>query len=299
MSADGHHRLSRREFVDLLGTMALAPLALGANRPIAQSPDRLSAQPPSRPTPIGIQLYTVRDLLARDFQGTLAALAAIGYQEVEFAGLHGHPAEEVRAILDRCGLRAPSGHVGIPQITETLDQTIAEAKTLGHEYLVVPWIDEDARTRDGYRRTAETFNAAALKLRQAGLTLGYHNHWFEFDRLPGGDAGAPSSGYDMLLQYCDPKLVVMELDLYWIRKAGGNALRYLHDFAGRFRLVHVKDMGPDGSMVNVGEGVISWPGLLGAARQAGVRHFLVEHDEPKDPLAFARTSYRYLTSIRF
>ena len=90
----------------------------------------------------------------------------------------------------------------------------------------------------------------------------------------------------------------MELDLYWIRKGGQDALRYFHDFKGRFRLVHVKDMAAGGSMVDVGQGVIGWAELLGAAKTAGVRHFLAEHDDAKDPLAFARTSYDYLHALR-
>ena len=206
-------------------------------------------------------------------------------------GLYRRSAKEVRAILDRHGLQAPAGHVGIPQITDTIDQTIADAKTLGHEYVVVPWIPEESRTRDGYRQMAEILNRAAEKLHRVGLTLGYHNHWFEFDPISDGDSGGPSCGYDVLLRHTDPKLVVMELDLYWIRKGGRDALQYFHDFKGRFRLVHVKDMAADGSMVDVGRGVIGWADLLTAAKKAGVQHFLAEHDDAKEPLAFARTSF--------
>lgn len=285
---DPHDQLSRRDFLGALGALALAPGMLASNRP--------TAQPPSHSTPIGIQLYTLRDLLAKDLEGTLSAVAAIGYKEVELAGLYGRTAAEFRAILDRVGLKTPSGHVGIPEITDSLERTIADAKTLGQQFVVVPWIPEESRTADGYRRMAETFNAAGERIRAAGLTLGYHNHWFEFDPLAPGPAAC---GYDILLARTDPKLVVMELDLYWIRKGGRDAASYFHEHNGRFRLVHVKDMGADGSMVDVGRGLIPWADLLAAARKAGVRHFLVEHDEPKDPIAFARASYQYLTSIRF
>jgi sugar phosphate isomerase/epimerase len=246
-------------------------------------------------TAIGIQLYTLRDLLAKDLEAPLAALRKIGYTEVEFAGLYGHPAGEVRAILDRVGLKAPGGHVGLPEITTTLDQTIADAKTLGYQYVICPWLPEEARTVDGYRKIGDTFNQAGEKLRGAGLTLGYHNHSFEFEPVGGG----PPCGYDLLLSATDPKLVVMELDLFWIRKGGKNPLEYFAKYPGRFRLVHIKDMAADGAMVDVGQGVINWQALLSAARKAGVRHFLVEHDEPKDPLAFAKTSYQYLRNLRF
>jgi sugar phosphate isomerase/epimerase len=291
---DDHDRkLSRRDFLALLG---VTPAFLATNRPNAQPPNRPTAQSPDRPVPLGIQLYTLRDLLAKDVEGTLAAIAAIGYQEVELAGLYGRTAADFRAILDRVGLKTPAGHVGIPAITDTLDQTIADAKTLGQQFVIVPWLPEESRTADGYRKIAETFNAAGEKLRAAGLTLGYHNHWFEFDALGSGPAAC---GYDILLARTDPKFVVMELDLYWIRKGGRDAATYFRDHRGRFRLVHVKDMSAGGTMVDVGQGVIRWADLLAGARKAGVSHFLIEHDEAKDPLAFARTSYDYLKSIRF
>jgi sugar phosphate isomerase/epimerase len=300
--------MHRRDLLRLLGASALIPFLpsacagpprrdrepqesgsaqLGSERSL---PDRAAGPGPS----IGIQLYTVRDLLSKDMEMTLAALAAIGYREVEFAGLYGRPASQVRAMLNRHGLRAPAGHVGIPEITDTIDQTIADAKTLGHEYVIVPWIPEESRTLDGYRRLAESFNRAGARLRAAGLTLGYHNHAFEFDALPGTTSAC---GYDILLRHTDPMLVVMELDLYWIRKGGKNALQYFRDFRGRFRLAHVKDMADDGSMTDIGGGVMKWAELLEAAQQAGVRHFFVEHDNPAEPMAFARTSFDYLRTL--
>jgi sugar phosphate isomerase/epimerase len=279
--------MTRREFLAAAGA-SWATTSLGMH-PLRRSTP--SAEPSFS---IGIQLYTLRKLLSKDFEGTLAALAKIGYREVEFAGLHDHSASEVRSILDRHGLRAPAGHVGIPQITDTIDQTIADAKTLGHEFVILPWVPDELRSVDGYRQVAETCNQAGAKLHAAGLTLGYHNHSYEFDHLP---SPSPICGYDLLLQYTDPNLVVMELDLYWIRKGGRDALQYFRDFFGRFRLVHVKDMAADGSMTDVGRGVIGWAELLSAAKAAGVRHFLVEHDDPKDPLAFARTSFKYLSTL--
>jgi sugar phosphate isomerase/epimerase len=247
----------------------------------------------TRPPALGIQLYTLRDLLKEDFEGPIAALAEIGYREVEFAGLYGRMASDVRKVLDRHSLKAPSGHYGIPAITETLDQTIAEAKILGHQYVVVAWLPEEVRNPDGYARTADTFNQAGQRLRKAGLTLGYHNHWFEFDPLDGG-----SCGYDILLERTRPDLVTMELDLFWIRKGGRDALSYFANHQGRFRMVHIKDMAADGAMVDVGQGAMDWSALLRAAKRAGVEHRFVEHDEAKDPLAFARTSFAYMERLR-
>lgn len=285
--------------VDRRGFLGAASALLFGGLSSANGPDRLTSLPPVRPPafpavhPLGIQLYTLRELLQRDFEGTIRQLADIGYREVEFAGLYGQRAADLRKVLDRHHVSAPSGHCDIAGVTVKLDQTIAEARTLGHRYVVVAWIPDEARTPAGYASVAETFNQAGEKLKKAGLTLGYHNHSFEFKPLEGD-----RNGYDILLQRTQPDLVTMELDLYWIREAGQDALRYFADHQGRFRLVHIKDMASDGSMVDVGKGAMDWPVLLAAARKAGVQHQFVEHDEPPDPIAFARTSYEYMSRLK-
>jgi sugar phosphate isomerase/epimerase len=164
---------------------------------------------------------------------------------------------------------------------------------LGHRYVVVAWIPEDQRTVEGYAAVADRFNQAGERLRKAGLTLGYHNHDFEFAALEGDRCG-----YDILLERTRPELLTMELDLFWIRKGGRDALQYFARHQGRFGMVHVKDMAADGSMVDVGAGAMDWATLLAAADQAGVKHWFAEHDEARDPLAFAQTSYNYLKQLK-
>lgn len=270
---------------------------VGAGVALLGITDRLAALPPLdlpvKTPPVGIQLYTLRDLLQKDFEGTIAKLAGIGYKEVEFAGLYGRKAVDLKRALDQNHLVAPSGHCDIDAVTVKLDDTIAQAKTLGHKYVVVAWIPDEARTPDGYASVADTFNQAGEKLNQAGLSLGYHNHSFEFKPLDGDRCG-----YDILLERTQPELLTMELDLYWIREAGSDAFKYFTQHQGRFRMVHVKDMAADGSMVDVGQGVMDWPALLSAAKAAGVEHHFVEHDEAKDPIAFARISYQYLHRLK-
>jgi sugar phosphate isomerase/epimerase len=277
--------VDRRGFLGAVGAIWLG------NLPTRGAIDRLTTPPPDRP--LGIQLYTLRDLLQKDFEGTLAALAQIGYREVEFAGLYGWSAADVRRVLDRHRLRAPAGHCDLAAITDGLERTVNQAKALGHRYVVVAWIPEETRTRDGYAAIADTFNRAGERLRGAGLTLGYHNHWFEFTALDG-----ERTGYDILLERTEPDLVTMELDLFWIRKGGHDALRYFTEHQGRFRMIHIKDMTADGTMVDVGQGAMDWPTLLEAAAKAGVAHQFVEHDEAKDPLAFARASFAYMERLR-
>lgn len=280
----GRRVVTRREF-----TVESLTAALGA-LPLMGMTTRLAASPPR--FPLGIQLYTLRDLLQKDLDGTLTKLAGLGCQEVEFAGTYGHPASEVRAILDRLKLTAPSGHCDLTAVQgEKLTQTIETARTLGHRYVTVAWIPDDLRTVEGYTRVAQIFNTAGAALRKAGFRLAYHNHDFEFQPLGTG------CGFDILLDRTEPKNLSMELDLFWIRRARRDALEYFHRHRGRFSMVHVKDMAADGAMVDVGAGVMNWAELLDAARKAGVKHAFVEHDEPKDPLAFAQTSFGYMRRL--
>ena len=279
----------RRDFLARLGGLG----ALAALGPMASRPETRAAA-----LRFGIQLYAVRDVIKDDVPGTLAALAQMGYREVELAGLYGKTATEFRAALRAAGLVAPSSHVGLPALTDHLDQTIADAKVLGHQYLIFPGVDDDTRDPAQYRQLAETLNRAGEACRRAGFTVGYHNHSVEFSPYAGAGSGREGCGYDTLLHDTDPKLVVFELDLYWVRHGGGDAIQYFTRHKGRFRAVHVKDMAPDGSMADVGAGTMDWKTLLRAAQSAGVKHFFAEHDEAKDQLAFARASAEYLTHLR-
>ncbi|HWA16591.1 MAG TPA: sugar phosphate isomerase/epimerase [Gemmatimonadales bacterium] len=260
--------------------------------------DRLTARPPDRlwslkPTYMpGIQLYTLRDMLEKDTEGTLAALARIGYTEVETHSTYGKTPKEFRAILDRVGLKAPSGHYDVPDVTTKIDQTIADAKVLGHKFVILPWLDNDMRSAEGFKRAAEMMNTAGVKFRQAGITFGYHNHDFEFKKV-----GDNRSGYDILLAETERKLVCFELDLFWIRKGGDDPLAMLGAHKGRFRLVHIKDMAADGSMVDVGQGTMDWATLLKAARKAGVTEYYVEHDEVRDGLGFAKSAFEVISKL--
>ncbi|HEX7786107.1 MAG TPA: TIM barrel protein, partial [Methylomirabilota bacterium] len=215
--------ISRRQLLATLG-------AVGAGR-VAGLP-RANA---GRLGPIGVQLYTVRTLLEKDFGGTLAALAAIGFREVEFAGYHGRPPEAVRDALDRAGLVAPAAHVPIDAVRDDLPRVLDAARLIGHRYLVVPSIPEGQHTTDGYRAVADLLNRAGQRVRDSGMQLAYHNHAFEFAAL---DGRVP---YDILLERCAERLVAFEMDLYWITKGGGNPGRYFARWPGRFPLVHVKD----------------------------------------------------------
>lgn len=272
---------SRRDFLRTLAVAAgLAPGILDAA--------------PARRAPLGLQLYTVRDLARADLRGTLAALGAIGYEEAEFAGLYGHPAASVREMLDRAGLRAPAGHVSLEDLEQRFEQTTADALTLGHRYLIVPWLDPKWRSGDGYRAVAGHLNRLGEALRDRGLGLGYHNHQFEFIPLPEG-----GTGYERLLADTRADLVTFELDLFWARDGGADSLELFRRYHGRFRLVHIKDRAADGSQVTVGRGIMDWPALLTAARRAGVEHWFIEQDDAAQPMIFARESWEFVRGVEW
>ena len=273
----------RREFLAALAALAAAP-GVG----------ELAALAANRVRQIGVQLYTVRDLLQKDFEGTLARLAAIGFREVEFAGYHGRSPHAVRAALKTAGLDAPSAHVPIEAARDSWPRVLEAAHVTGHTYLVVAWLPEqERRTLDGYRAAADLFNRAGEQARAAGIRFAYHNHAFEFARLEG------RIPYDALLERCDPRHVAFEMDLYWITSGGQDPLAYFARWPGRFPMVHVKDSTgpPEHRMVDVGAGTIPWKAIFARREQAGIQHYFVEHDEPTDPLASVRASYEYLRRL--
>lgn len=256
---------------------------------------RLAAQSGPALGHIGVQLYTLRNMAKADLARTLGAVARAGYGEVEFAGYHGHPAPRVRRMLDDNGLVSPAAHVSLDELNRASDDLFEGAVILGQKYVVVPWIDAKDRTPDGYRRLAQRLNELGVRARGENLRLAYHNHAYEFTQLPGG-----RSGYQILLEEVEAANLVMEIDVFWMQQALQDPMTWLTRNPGRFYLMHVKDMGPPpgNEMADVGAGTTNWTAMIPAGKRAGVKHFFVEHDEPKNPLESIDRSYRYLRSLR-
>jgi len=277
--------MERREFVQTMTGAGLAIACSGMGRtPRAARLDK-----------VGLQLYTVRDQMKADFEGTLAHVAQIGYKEVEFAGYFDHSPADARAILAKNGLSAPSTHMALPDI-DGWKKALDTAKAVGHEYVVVPWIPEEKRkTLDDWKKVAAVFNQAAQMAKDAGLQFAYHNHDFEFPKVEG------QVPYDVLLQTTDPRLVQLEIDLYWITKGGQDPLSYFSRWPGRVPLVHVKDSAgaPEHKMADVGQGQIDWKRIFAKREQAGIKHFFVEHDQPPQPFDDIAVSYKYLSQLEF
>jgi sugar phosphate isomerase/epimerase len=294
--------MTRRKFLGHVAASPLIPVAADLSRRSA------AAKADRKIERLGLQLYTVRDQIAKDFEGTLAKVAAAGYKEVEFAGYFDHAPKDVRAILDRHKLTAPSAHVDLATVETKLPQVIETSHVIGHKFVVNPWIDEEMRKQpDIWKRIAATFNKAGETCKKAGLQFAYHNHHFEF---------VPVNGvmpFDLLLKECDSDLVKMELDLCWITVAGKDPLEYFQRHPGRFPLVHVKGLKkvPEGeapvpfekaipNITDVGTNdIIDWKRIFAKSEQAGIRHYFVEHDAAPSPFDSIAASAKYLTALRF
>jgi sugar phosphate isomerase/epimerase len=282
---------TRREFIERMGLAAVGAASLGCVRASGFASHARQGR-----IPTGLQLYTVRTSMARDFEGTLASVAGIGYEEVEFAGYFGRTPAQVRTSVANHGLRAPSTHVALPADDAEWTRTLDDARAIGHQWVTIAWLDAPLRrTPDDWRRLADRFDSLARRASEAGLHFAYHNHDFEFARV--GD----TTLFDTLLTRTDPKLVAFEMDVYWVTRAGADPIAYLRDHAGRFAMLHLKDASaaPERRMMDVGAGTIDFATLMSRARDQGTSHAFVEHDDPSDPLASARASYAYLSGLSY
>ena len=236
--------------------------------------------------------------MAKDVEATLAKVAAVGYREVEFAGYFNREPAKLRATLDALKLTVPSTHVGLPDVEAKWNETAATSKTLGLKWLTVASVPGNSfASLDAAKAVAVRFNAAGKRARDAGMRFAYHNHNAEFKAI--GETG--TLPFDVLLGETDPALVDFEMDLYWITMAGGDPLKYFAKYPGRFRLVHVKDSAgaPGNEMRDVGSGVIEWKKIFAQRTQAGIEHFIVEHDRPTEAWASITASYKYLSTLDF
>jgi sugar phosphate isomerase/epimerase len=280
---------TRRNFLATLGVAALGIVGGDAAASTILAPRRKLKK-------VGLQLYTVRDLMKADMPGTLRRVAAIGYREVEFAGYFGRTPAQVRALLKQNGLTSPSTHIALDILEKDSVRAFADARAIGHEWVTVPFIPENRRkTLDDWKRITELLGQLAPQAKAAGLRLAYHNHDFEIRPVDG------QRPLDYMLDHTDPSLIDFEMDVYWVVFGGGDPFDFFNRHPKRFKLVHVKDSAgpPDNKMVDVGKGTIDFRAIFAASEKAGIRHYFVEHDQPADPIATIRNSYNYLHALRY
>ena len=270
--------------------------------------------------PVGLQLYSVRDDMAKDFKGTLQQVKAMGYDGVEFAGLFDNSPADVKAMCAEIGLNPISAHVPLADMLADVDKVIADYKAIGCEYIVVPYVTEERRPGgDKFNQMIEEIRTIGAKCKEAGLTLLYHNHDFEFAKTESGEFGL-----DYLYANVSADLLQTELDQCWVRYAGQDPVAYLQKYEGRSPVVHLKDYYASGEQkedpyaligLNEGEkkentafefrplgyGVQDVPALMKAAKHAGSQWLIVEQDQPsmgKTPLECVALSMETIEAIR-
>ena len=258
-------------------------------------------------TDFGVQLWTVRDAMSKVPIETLKAIKAIGYTDVENAGyneglFYNMSVDEFKKQLSDIGLKMRSAHVPLgwntPDATRTMstnwEAVCEDHARLGVQYVVCPWFQDDG-TIDTYKRLAELSNKCGETAKEYGLQYAYHNHDFEFKDIDG------QKGYDVLLNETDADKVDFELDLYWIKKGGADALSYFRNHAQRFSLWHVKDMDAEDSFfTEVGNGTIDWKQIFDKKQESGMQFFYVEQDDCRNfsPLESIKVSHKYMSTLK-
>ncbi|HSJ68757.1 MAG TPA: sugar phosphate isomerase/epimerase [Anditalea sp.] len=316
---------NRRNFIKSTALVSLASLA-GAHKLMAM---------PSLLNNIGIQLFSIPQMLSEDFEGGLEMLSSIGFKEIELfgpypfsdeknikqwagaaamlgfsgSGYFGKSRSEVKALMQKYGFKVPAMHTDMDTLSTKMPELAEAANSLGAKYVVLPSIpDEKRQNLDGYKRVAEEFNKIGEEAKKHGVRFAYHNHGYGFHEMDG------KIPMDIIFDETDPKLVYFEMDLFWTTAAGADPVKLLKEHKGRYKLMHVKDMtekkrfsgdGGDASqwfvlfpfMASAGEGVLDLPAILSTAKKNGVEHFFVEQDMVKKPEGALDKSFKYLKSV--
>lgn len=247
---------------------------------------------------IGLELYAVRDAMRRDPERTMAAIRQIGYTDVELLWSFdnfGRTPQQVRATLDKEGLRAPSAHMAPETIIKDWNKSLDTAKLLGHEYLIVPSLPADtSRSLDRWRYWADQFNIAGAAARKAGVWLAFHN---EPNHMTAIEGTVP---YDVFVDRTDPSAVRHQLDVGNMVMGGGDPMRYLAKYRDRYWTFHVKDVIADRTKdTELGRGIVDVKRILGAVPNLSRKPVYVEQEGWADSLASARANYQYLASLDF
>ena len=292
---------NRRNFIKTGTYIAAGSLILPA---VSCAPKKKEAAeiiaPPPPKMGVGLQVYSVRNQLMEDFEGTMKKVAEIGYQLVEGYGLGGdglflgkHTAADYKKIVDDLGMKLVATHCGYFNTAEA-SVAIEAAKVAGIEYLVTPYIPDQIRTNiDGYKAIAENLNKVGELCNAAGIKYGYHNHSFEFEAMEG------QIPMEVLIQETQPDLVTFEADLFWTRMGGYDAIELINKFPGRISMFHVKDATPEKGEATVGQGTIDFKAIFEAGKKYGLKYYFIEDEREEHVFENIKADFDYMNAQDF
>ena len=285
-------------------TFSILVLFFGLLSSCTTGPQKKSSPLPKHK--IGLQLFSVRDAMAKDPKGTLIALKEMGYEDFETYGfdpetatIYGYPVAEFKAILDELGLTTTSGHYGFAGLMEAspdevsayVAKCIAAAKTLESPYLTWPFVLEDYRNPAGFERLAKLLNQIGQQVTEAGLGFAYHNHGYEFE------AWGETTGYNIILENTNPDWVKLQLDMYWAVHSGKTPKELVAAQPGRYVMWHIKDMhNVSRDYTEMGQGSIDYTSMLPDPKTSGLQYYYIEQggNFAVNSLESAKTSIRYV-----
>jgi sugar phosphate isomerase/epimerase len=287
---------NRREFLNTIAAAAGA---------YAVSPGWAAQELHGLNAPVGVQLWSFREYLPKDLQGTLKKVRALGFTQVEGAGTWKHTAAEMRAALDAAGLRCQSAHLEFERLQDNIDAAFAEAKAVGAIWVICPWIphEDNKFTREDALKAAEAFNNFGKAAAGQGLHFGYHCHGYDF--VPSTEGTL----FDTIAANTDPQGVAFQIDVFHAFDGGADPAKLIERYKARVVSLHLKDLkkgvevkvgtatAPADHDVPVGSGQVDMPAVLRAAKQAGVKMYYIE-DESPDPWGHIPQSIEYLKSVR-
>lgn len=292
-----NNRINRREFLQTGGMLALAAAAMPELYLKGQKH-------------VGVQLWSVREDMFKDAAGTIAALSKMGYREVEGFGFNegkffGKTPAEFKKILADNGIKMPSCHAmytgkdlkgSSKALPDNFKKAVEASAETGQKYLIFPYMLEEDRKGDSLKLLLDTFNLAGEHCKSMGLQFGYHNHDFEFKPVDG------KMLYDHIIEKTDPKLCVLEMDLYWVHFAGQKPLDWIAKVPGRVHLAHIKDMAKTDKRetCEVGEGSINFQEVFDKQKLAGLKYMIVELENYKrTPLQGVDVALQNLKKLNF
>ncbi len=271
----------RRDFIKISAAGALGMVAMGSMAANVAAPKKVD---------VGLQLYTIRDAIAADLEGSLKKVADLGYKNLELADyangkFYGHAPKDFKKMVNDLGMVIISSHAGVESTGITMENAKKMADdhaALGAKYCIQPWVNEEDRNIETFKRMIGDWNKVGKIMKEAGIQFGYHNHNFEFKPVNG-----MVPYYDLFMPEMDKDLITMELDIYWASKAGQDPVEMFKKYPGRFQLAHFKDMSKKSApfyevikddITSVGSGLIDFKRIWDARKTAGLKYFFVEDD---------------------